>query len=151
MTKPFNMKKRKGVGGWLILVAIGVILSPFFSVINFMEYPPLILGEDFPYYTIQIKFYIWGEAVFFAVMTIFMTYVAYLFFKKKRVFPNWFIVGSLAYLVFALVDSMILNMLVPQEDPNELFAGIFRSAISAAIWIPYMLKSERVKLTFVEA
>jgi hypothetical protein len=47
MTKTYNMNNLKGIGGWLVLVAIGVIAGPIHALNNFSEYPSLIAGENF--------------------------------------------------------------------------------------------------------
>jgi hypothetical protein len=144
------MNDLKGIGGWLITVAIGVIVNPLYVLNTLSEYPSLFSGEYFQLLSLSSKAFIWGEALFFGVMLLVSVYVAFLFFKKRREFPNWFIGTMLLWIAFFTIDAMVFTLLFPEEPLIELITLIFRQVIQAAIWIPYMFKSERVRLTFVE-
>jgi len=67
-------------------------------------------------------------------------YAAYIFFKKKRYFPETMIV-SIIY--FCIVDFMLLIM--DSSNAEKSIAGI----LSGLIWIRYFCVSKRVKNTFV--
>ena len=150
MTKPYNMNNLKGIGGWLYVVAIGVVANPLFILISLSEYPSIISGEGFEFLSLSIKAFVWGEMLFWGMMLLISAYVVFLFFKKKRDFPNWFITIFLLLIAFSIIDTMVFNLLLPEEPLNDMIGAIIRVVIQAAIWIPYMFKSERVRLTFVE-
>jgi len=150
MTKTYNMNNLKGIGGWLVLVAIGVIAGPIHALNNFSEYPSLIAGENFQLIDFSFKAFVWSEAVFFALMILVTVYVAFLFFKKRREFPSWFVGTLTAYIAFTLFDAVYAAWLMPEMPISDSLGIIFGQMIQAAIWIPYMFKSERVRLTFVE-
>ena len=150
MTKLRNMNDLKGISGVLILVASGVTLSPFYMLSSFLEYPSLITGEDFSIASLAIKTLVWGEAIFFATMIFVTAYVAFLFFTKKREFPNWFIGVYLVFIAYNIVDASYYALLFPEESLRSSLGVILGQMIGAAIWILYILKSERVRLTFVE-
>ena len=68
-----------------------------------------------------------------------------MFYGKKSAFPRWMI-GFLVvrFVVAAGIHQMVLNYV-----PNPPVTAAFGSFVSAAVWIPYFLLSQRVKQTFV--
>lgn len=70
-----------------------------------------------------------------------------LFFKKRDSFPQLYI----RFLIIAAVGVLADQVLAFALSDNGTFDYIlaFRNIIFAAIWIPYMRRSERVKRTFV--
>jgi len=144
------MNDLKGIGGWLILVAIGVVGAPLYALSVLSEILSLISGEDFQFLSLSIKAFVWFEMLFWGMMLLISAYVVFLFFKKKRDFPNWYIAIFLLFIAFSVSDMMVVNLLLPEEPLEDMIVAGFRTVIQAAIWIPYLLKSKRVRLTFVE-
>lgn len=155
-----HIEKYESIGGWLILVAIGLILSPL-----------MIAGQTFPMYseifsngtweaisTVSsetynpaLAFLIKLEMLINGVLFLIWIYMWFLFFSKKREFPMWFITISLFTLIFIIVDAVAISSVMSNEENFDADTAkqFFRSLISSMVWIPYMLISKRVKSTFV--
>ncbi len=147
-----------GLRGWLILVAIGVVLSPFRilmgtieTVAPFMEataWQTLTDPESLSYHQN------WGPLLTFTVVAnlilLAMAVVCLvLFFQKRRRFPQFFIAFSLAHLAALLFDFGFIHLLPVEPDAEaNPYTDLTRAVIGCAIWIPYMLFSKRVKATF---
>ena len=144
----------KGLGGWLIAVAIDVTSSPLFMVIGFYQYPSFIASEDFSFASFTDKTLIWSEAIFYFTMIFVMAYVAFLFFTKRREFPNWFIGTSLVLIAYNIANFsfpvLLFSESLPEGSTGISLVEVFLQMLWPAIWIAYMLKSERVRRTFVE-
>ena len=66
-------------------------------------------------------------------------------------FPRIFIFYRAAYALFICLNLVFAKLVFPSEvilDPLTL-RELLGALIGAAIMIPYMLKSRRVKLTFI--
>jgi hypothetical protein len=154
-------KKREGLGGWLVLVGLGIIISPL-----------RIIGTVFPVYSGMFANGSWevlttrgneaynplwapilyGEMAVNGALVVGWVFVAFLFFSKKRVFPKWYIGMLLFTLAFIVADALAIKAVLPNEpvfDP-ETVKELGRSLVFSLIWIPYMLVSKRVKATFVK-
>ena len=156
-----NKKEIKGLGGWLILLGIGVVLSPFRLLITtvpvFQEvfsydtweilttpglttyhplWAPLIIGEIF-----------YNFAIFSASI-----YLIYLFFSKHYLFPKFFMAIVIISLIFIPLDASVVKIIFPDEPIfyPETLKEFVRVLVYGLIWIPYLLISKRVKTTFVE-
>lgn len=151
--------KLSGLGGWLILVGIGVVLSPlriafemfglYVGVFQDGVWASLTTPGSGNYIPL-IGPLIIGEAMVNVILGCVWVCIAYLFFSKKRVFPKWYI-GVMAFTVgFILVDAAVVKAILPQEPmfDRDTARELARSLIAACIWIPYMLVSKRVKATF---
>ncbi len=154
-------KKLEGLGGWLVLIGLGIVISPLG-----------IIGSVFPIYseifsngswevltTPGTEAYnslwapiIYGEIAINGALVIAWIFVAFLFFSKKRVFPKWYIGMLLFTLALILVDAMAVKAVLPNEPvfDSETTKELGRSLVVCLIWIPYMLTSKRVKATFVK-
>ncbi len=151
----------KGLGGWLILVGIGVVITPLrLGAVLFMTYPPMFESglwdtlttpgsQDYlPYFGAFLIFEI-GVNLAFMLLGV---YLALLYFTKSYRFPMTYIAFMGANLFFILADAWLGSLVIPELpmfDPDTT-RELARTAIAAAIWIPYMRLSARVKATFVE-
>lgn len=141
------------IGGWLVLPAIGLVLTPFVLLFQ-------IFGENYFHKDIwkgfheagyenadALNLYLGLEFSYNILLFIYTILLILLFFKKRSNVPMlmvYFYGTNLAMIVFG---SFVLNQ-SGIDDPSFI-QDLFRSALSAAIWIPYFLVSQRVKNTFV--
>ena len=93
-----------------------------------------------------------GEMIFNTALFLFGLFLIYLFFTKKRLFPKAYIAISLAAIAFILLDAGVAKLVIPAVPmfDTETVTNLVRASVAAAIWIPYMLVSKRVKATFIE-
>lgn len=138
-------QKLVGIGGWLILVAIGFVLGPILGVIGLVAalgtYPDVANAGYGGIYALEI--------IVIIGLLGFMLYAAILFFRKKSNAPGTII----TLFIVSLVASGVL-LVIELSAGAEVFAvetgkQLIRDVIGAAIWIPYFRVSKRVKATFV--
>jgi len=149
-----------GIGGWLILPAVGLAISPILQGIRFFRdiMPALepnvwrILSDPtsenhHPMWVPTILF----EAASTILLFIFTLWLGYLFFFRKspRV-PQLFIFWLAINLIIQTIDLILTNSipLAAGQSDQQVVGGLVPSIGSAAIWIPYFIKSVRVKNTF---
>ena len=151
----------KGLGGWLILVGIGVVIGPFlltyevgplyYSVFSNGGYEYLTTPGTDAYQPLLGPLLIF-EATVNSIQILASFYLIYLFFSKNYLFPKLHI-GILMFSVFFIpFDAWLVSYIFPEEpmfDPATT-EDFFRSLFAAIIWVPYMLISQRVKATFVK-
>lgn len=156
-----NSDEFKGLGGWLILVGIGVVFTPIRLVVGLVSlYMPIFAdgtwealttaGSD-AYHPFWAPLII-GEIAFNSIMVVISLYMVYLFFSKHYLFPKVFIAVVIISLVFIPLDSWMVESIFPGEgvfDPATTKEFV-RTLVAGLIWVPYMLLSKRVKATFVE-
>lgn len=141
-----------GLGGWLILPAIGICLAPFvnlslyakaFAALDnmgpYFEEEKELIGWRLYYVTLGLEN---GFIFFISILT------AVFFFTKRTALPYLFIASSILAIISALLEMLWASKL-PDYDGSESSIGEFPShIIRALIWCSYMLMSERVKATF---
>ena len=149
-----------GIGGWLILVAIGVCILPIRLAGGLLQ---LIRGLDAEVWhaitTPGTRAYhplfgsiIVGELIGNSVFLLWSIGLAYLFFTRRRRFPPLMITFMLSSLAFVALDLLISRAILaaaPEISSNDL-RDLFGGVISALIWIPYLQRSKRVRATFVD-
>ena len=154
-------KELKGLGGWLILLGIGVVLSPFRLLVTtvpvyyevFQDNTWKILttpGLD-AYHPLWAPLII-GEIIYNFIIFIASIYLIYLFFSKHYIFPRLFIAILIVSIIFIPLDASVVKIILPDEqifDPETTIEFI-RVLVHGSIWTPYLLVSKRVKATFVE-
>lgn len=137
-----------GIGGWLILVAIGLAIAPFMRAHGIVTDSKFLFGIE--YRTAinsksELQAMLFYELVtnsfFFALLLL----LNVLFYKKQKRFPIFNISSQVLALIAQLIDHFWGARLGYSSDPSQLF-GIFAAA---ALWIPYMMYSKRVGQTFV--
>jgi len=162
-----EISKYKGLRGWLILVIIGLFATVLWQAYGVYESITLFTdgtvdvlsnpasGAYIPGFVRALKFEFITEILFL----IFAVYFIFLFFKKSRKFPKYYVFLLVASVVYVVLDYIILSSLtvsssemkqVIDEVLSEGETEIGRTVITAIIWGLYMTKSKRVKVTFVE-
>lgn len=156
--QPQQQKELKGIGGWLYLVAFGVIVAPLRLAVEY--YPMLIdyftggyeitTNPNSKAYVPHLELLLGMEMVANAFMLLLTLVLVVLFFSKHRWFPRVFIFLCVFTPLFLIADAMAVQMVMPSIEVYDttLVREIARSVIYSLIWIPYMLVSKRVKNTF---
>ena len=157
-----EIKGPMGINGWLLLPALGLIGTPFVIAFGFYKdlLPVLtsnvwnaVTGPNSAAYNA-----LWGPFIIYAVLVnialfILTLWLSWIFFTKSRRAPKLFIIWLAALAGAQLLDHLFTSQIPALADrpfdPADV-TDLVRSIVSAAIWIPYFLRSERVKNTFIE-
>ncbi len=150
----------RGIGGWLILVAINLVVGLGRSVAgNIQTLPPVLnlhvwhplTTPGQPNYHPLYAPALLGEAGFNLVVAGSLLLAGFLFITQRRRFPHVMIFVLAFSTVLTLADTVALANL-PGHTEAEIFKNIgatVGSFIAACVWIPYYFTSRRVRLTFV--
>ena len=136
-----------GIGGWLILPAIGIVVAPVQFVLN--------VYDDFPRFELlepgtllhtmtMVRILAW---IGFALLA---TTTAVQFFTRRKGAPKLYralLVAQLLFFVAAYWAMAILFDAPMMNVDTGITVGMLIAA--CAIWIPYFLYSVRVQNTFV--
>ena len=149
-----------GLGGWLVLVGLGILLSPFKIAFQafFPLYPAYANGSLAAVTTPGNVAYdpLWapillGEFCYNFGLVIAWIYIAYLFFGKRTQFPRHYIILLVTTATFILLDAVAIKLVLPDEpifDPDTV-KNLAQAIFATLIWGPYMRVSKRVRNTFV--
>jgi Protein of unknown function (DUF2569) len=138
----------EGIGGWLILVAIGLVISPLYSIHGINTSLRIMYGiqyQDWLSTHAGLAGLILYEGVTNTVFLIALIALNTLFYRRKRQFP-WLMI---AFLVMQLALRIIDHVAALHFFPHHSAISLLQSFVYTAVWIPYYLVSERVKVTFV--
>ena len=144
------MVKGLPLGGWLILIGIGVVLTPLRLLYDFGTNIDLLTGK--PWLTAFASGqYILAGFVFFSqvynILYLLLSVVLIaLFFQRRSSFPRLMSIQIVANVIVLILDSLAANATTPGP---ENFEQIVKPIIYAIIWVPYLNISQRVKDTFV--
>ena len=152
-------KEEHAIGGWLILVAIGLLVSPLLILTNLginilPAFKPALWrvlttpGTE-AYHPLSGPIMVF-EAAGNIVLLCLSGCAIVCFFRKSRSFPILMISILLilpAYLLLALI--LMVQIPIVAEYVPQTFYWFVGGTISSGIWVPYFRKSKRVKATFV--
>ena len=137
-------KNLEGIGGWLILVAIGIVVTPIRIVPFIMTtYPEIFSSGAWEALTTQgSEAYspLWvpiiiGEILINCGLILVWLYMAYKFFTKSKDFPKWYIGIAIFSLLFIIADAFAIKRVLPSEpvfDPDTI-KEFMRSLIMVVI------------------
>ena len=156
----------KGIGGWLLLVLVGLIISLLSSGMYFWQsfsvYQPdfwnaLTTFDSEFYHPLFGTLFVY-ETILNGCLVIFNLLLLYLLFKKSPHFPKFMIAYFVSAVPLQLIDFTLgysIFSTVPtlaeyfETDTISLIEGSLRSIFQAVVWVPYFIRSKRVKLTFL--
>lgn len=153
---PVTSEPPRGIGGWLILLVIWLVIVPIQnSYLLLTQYWPIFKdgtweklttpGSDAYHYLAgpMIMYGIIGGLVI-SILAIATLVLLFRKSKKTAVFAIAFLgIGS----VVVALDYFIGRLIAVDEQPDP--TNLVFAIVVAAIWIPYLIFSSRVKATFV--
>lgn len=148
----------KGLGGWLILLAIGFFISfitlgrTIWVSVNAVVVSELwskLVDPNSLYYIPNFNWAYTLELFFNVIFLLLNGYVTYLFFRKNYKFPKFFIFFEVSYFCFLILDTILSNVILKLDLDLQTIKPCILAIIRMGIWIPYMLNSVRVKNTFI--
>lgn len=150
----------EGLGGWLVLVQI----SMYFSLITityllfnhiFPVFEPeiwnMITDKGSAAYNQSLVQLILFETVVNVLFIIALVFALFLLYRKKKAFPKLMIGYILFSLLTSIVDYVAVSQIeiLAQGNDGTFMREVTRSILYACIWIPYFIRSKRVRNTFV--
>lgn len=142
-----------GIGGWLILIALSLIVSPFVLLAGVLREGSLLTNPRLTGYLqahtglhLIVLFEIATNIIFLFLLLA----LNFLFFTKKRAFPTYMMLYLGLHFVVVLADIGLAHIVMPAAHLSaQAYRSILGSMAGVAVWIPYFLVSQRVKQTFV--
>jgi len=144
----------RGLGGWLVVVLVGLAMYLVGITANIVRnLPALRVAIDVLASDRRAAYLVWYTIVQLAVWCFGVVLVA-LFLKRNRICPKLLIVwASLPPVLAGLQSLVILWVNAALSDANQLRVpgalDFARLLIVPAIWVPYFLTSRRVRNTFI--
>jgi len=141
------------IGGWLILITIGLCLTPLAEAVNLIDtqYFTMLVWKRIGTYSYgdKLKAHVIYKIVGDTVLICYAIFCLVLMLKRRDILPK-FIIGYFLYaVVLRIGDYAMISYASRLKIPDDFTEAIFRTIIVAAIWIPYFFRSLRVKQTFI--
>lgn len=149
----------KGIAGWGYIIAASAIIEPFRHLYNpIVHWYNLIeagvitsIPALWALSVSIISFIIIFDILAPLALIGLFSYVAYLFFKKEKLFLSFSIFVTWFYVILWAVQIISKSLIFPQfhifDAPHvNSFIG---ALIGTIIWVKYLRKSERMKINFV--
>ena len=153
-------QKLQGLGGWLFLVGFGLCLGPitrivmllkswegFFSI-HVWQAVAMPQGDQYhPLYAPLLICELLGNIALIGLNVLAIS----LYFAQRKAFPKTFMLLLCASAVLIIADNLVSHQIPFLADQTRGASSqiAFRAVLNAIIWSAYMLKSRRVKNTFV--
>ena len=136
-------KNLNGLGGWLVFIGLSLLVEPLIIIRAIAS-----SGLDDTWLLINLAF-----LAGLLVLNI-------LFFQKRKIFPVCYVIFIVLMFVAAVnqptgVPFHTLSLGIERatqlmkQRQDEVYQQMGQITIYALIWIPYLLRSRRVKATFV--
>lgn len=143
--KEMSIKPKYTGVGWLILVIVGLILTPIITSLDIYENTyDVVWGYSSVITLDSLDIFI---LVFDIILVIGSVILLVLMLLKSRLFPKAMIIWLLSVAVLSLIETVL--ELTDHYVENYTLIRFVILSISAAILVPYLLVSKRVKNTFL--
>jgi len=142
------------IGGFLVLLAIGLFIAPFTYVIDIADSIKVINSGDFELLKDSFQNFMYFNITSSLLLLIFLFFLWASFLYKKRNFPKlmtiYYVLNiSTAVIILVSIDKVGLASLLEPKDLKDMSTSLFKGIFAAIIWIPYLFISKRAKGTFV--
>ena len=148
-------KPLSGIGGWLLLFVIGLILGALFNAHTIFEDYKLLQDGELLALLPSIKGVLWFEIISCLFIVAGAGGIIYLLANRKKVARNVVIAFLVAVAIIPIIDyEWARSVFAAYPDALTAIEGtsktIGRNIVYAFIWIPYFMTSKRVQNTLTE-
>ena len=141
-----------GFGGWLMLLAIGQVLSPFRTLAELFSssegYQQLMPLPNGP-------LAVCGEIVLLLAFAMLQVVVLFAMLRRsprfKRLFLYQWIAIPVVFVLDAVWTSTVLGVSISRILAGDMMVTVIASFAATGIWVAYVYKSVRVRNTFDRA
>jgi transglutaminase-like putative cysteine protease len=142
------------IGGWLILVAIGLVFTPFRIAYDLFNLPEMYNSQMWANFLVLKRYDLFAFTlithVYNIVLLCYVILILALFFTRRSSLPKLITIYFAVNCFMIVSDSLLAVALdVSVADEKDYFRNMLSSILAAVIWIPYFNMSTRVKNTFV--
>jgi len=146
-----------GLGGWLVLLGIGLGFSPLRNVVTTVTSAKVLYSAAAwgnlttpmrPGYHPSLAVVCFAESFVNLAMTAYSVVVLIAFFGKRRSFPLHFRIMVLTSIGYRVVDDLAVQVLSPGTEPE--LAALVQLIVYALVWTLYLHLSRRAAATFVQ-
>ncbi|MFT2009662.1 DUF3857 domain-containing protein [Pontibacter sp. 13R65] len=146
----------ESIGGWLILIMMGLLFSPFRTLVvlltgnyfNQNVWQGFLTATSASYAPVTAAV-LALEMVLHIGFLVFAVLLISLFLQRRSSVPQLMAIFYFSSLIVRVGQYAALEALGLQSITATGIGEITGSLITAAIWVPYFYKSQRVKNTFV--
>lgn len=142
------------IGGWLILIAIGLFIAPFRIIIDLFNLPEVYDSQTWSNLLALDRYDLFGfilvTHVYNLVFLAYAVLILILFIKRRSSLPRLISVYLAVNCGMTVIDTIVGAQLdIAAAGERGYYSNMISSILGAAIWIPYFNMSDRVKETFV--
>ncbi len=151
---PYFDDPAEPIGGWLILIAIGLCFTPLLLLRDFYQDSTLLIGHRWLALVDEKQWGLFSYLLFINVYNIvslfFAVLLILLFFKRRSSLPRLISIFYAVTCAVIILDTIVSISIDPTlSSKASSYKELIRSIVAASIWIPYFQMSSRVKETFV--
>ena len=147
-------------GGWLIVIAIGLVISLLQNLNGLVRIVALAAGPVWtrltdpaspryhPYWRVVIIYEVIAACIYFVMNLV----AIILFSRKQRLFPTFTVILIPLTFILSCVDHYLVGLIPAMVEAPAHTRGAYLLAVKFImlhVWIPYLLLSKRVKETFI--
>ncbi|MDR7307272.1 DUF2569 domain-containing protein [Rhodoferax saidenbachensis] len=147
-----------GLGGWLILPSMGLLVSPLLMAKSVYDaYSPLmstqtlalLANTQLPSHNPRLLPVVGLELLVNIAFILFTLTIIPKFFKKQASVPTLMAIWYAVPVAIHVVDIVLTDFAVSKTSVDaQLTSDAVKAVLIAAVWIPYFMRSIRVKNTF---
>lgn len=155
---PYDELGGYGISGWLILLAIVLFIRPIlylFTLFNggYLETETWLIITSAGQTGLQLLLML--ELIMTVFFTVFCVWNIFWFLKRRDIFPKMFVLLTLIELGSLVLFAILTNVF--KDEVSNVFpelaktyvTAIFKHLVFMAIWVTAVLRSTKVKNTFV--
>lgn len=157
--KQREVKNLEGLKGWLALLGLGVIVRPLIFILELIKLLTMLMDGTLSTLTDPLSKtynsfwlpYLYTHILISLVVALLCIYAIKLFFLRKRIFPCFYICLLSFNILYVFINMIVIGSVFTTS--SRVFMQTSSASVSIVFiipWIIYLIRSRRVKNTFIK-